>query len=75
MHIVGWIAAGIGIVFISTLLILCVCNRLLSRWACDIMGWHYVDIPANINFDGCSFIAKCSRCGKYVLQDSQGNWF
>lgn len=28
-----------------------------------------------VDFDGCSFHATCSRCGKSVMQDSQGNWF
>ena len=31
-----------------------------NRWLfCRILGWH----------------GRCSRCGKSVMQDSQGNWF
>jgi len=41
---------------------------------CDIMGWHNGK-GGNGSFDGCSIHATCSRCGKEVMQDSQGNWF
>lgn len=58
---------------IGTILILGACNRLLSRWACDVFGWHYVDDIEGC--DGISLTSHCSRCGKAVLQDSQGNWF
>lgn len=26
-------------------------------------------------FDGCSFTSECARCGRRILQDSQGGWF
>lgn len=48
-------------------------NQHLSKWFCDKMGWHLA--PHAQGFDGCSFTGKCPRCGKGVLQDSQGNWF
>lgn len=44
-----------------------------SKWFCTFWGWHKA--PTAQGFDGCSFTGKCPRCGKDVLQDSQGNWF
>jgi len=48
-------------------------NKWLPRWWCDKMGWHLQ--PNNIESDGCSLHGDCTRCGKHVMQDSQGNWF
>ncbi len=45
----------------------------LGVWACDELGWHKA--PVKQSFDGCSFGGKCPRCGRPVLQDSQGDWF
>jgi hypothetical protein len=44
-----------------------------STWFCEKLGWHRA--PTNVGFDGCSRTGTCPRCGKSVLQDSQGNWF
>lgn len=44
-----------------------------NKWFCKHMGWHTT--PERQGFDGCSFTGTCSRCGEYVLQDGQGNWF
>jgi len=41
---------------------------------CKHLGWHDGRGGAK-SFDGCSIHATCSRCGKKVMQDSQGNWF
>lgn len=43
------------------------------RFTHDRLGWGYPD--ASIGFDGCSATSTCVRCGKRLLQDSQGNWF
>lgn len=43
-------------------------------WACDSF-WGEHKAPSETGFDGCSATGKCSRCGKGVLQDSQGGWF
>ena len=40
----------------------------------DILGWHDGK-GSSVGFDGCSATGTCSKCGKSVLQDSQGNWF
>ena len=43
---------------------------------CYQMGWHWVDYnKATQWFDGCSAHNICARCGREVMQDSQGNWF
>lgn len=44
-----------------------------NTWFCNSMGWHKK--PKKIGFDGASLQGVCPRCGKHVLQDSQGNWF
>ena len=48
-------------------------NKRLPEWFCHKLGWHLA--PKAQGFDGCSFKGVCPRCGKPVLQDSQGNWF
>lgn len=62
----------VGLLFLS-LLILALLNKHLPIWFCHKMGWHLAPIAQK--FDGCSFSGDCPRCGKKVLQDSQGNWF
>ena len=49
-------------------------NRRLCPAVCGILKWHNGNDGIR-TFDGCSVHAKCSRCGKQVMQDSQGNWF
>ena len=68
------------IVFLSVLLVLLVLvigaalfNRYLPRWFCDKLAWHMQG--TELAFDGCSMQSVCPRCGKQVMQDSQGNWF
>jgi len=55
------------------MIILALLNKHLPKWFCDKMGWHLS--PESQDFDGCSFNGRCPRCGRFVLQDSQGNWF
>lgn len=45
-----------------------------GRFKCRALGWH---TPRNgkVTFDGASLHAHCGRCGREVMQDSQGNWF
>jgi len=52
---------------------------LIDRWkgttyACKQFGWHNGN-GGSKSFDGCSIHATCSKCGKEVMLDSQGNWF
>jgi predicted RNA-binding Zn-ribbon protein involved in translation (DUF1610 family) len=59
-------------------ILLCLCSRWLPKWyACDAMGWHMR--PQNIVNNGhAGFVhnnGTCPKCGKEVMQDSQGNWF
>lgn len=37
------------------------------------LGWH--KIIKIIGFDGCSIHGICKKCGKELMQDSQGGWF
>lgn len=48
-------------------------NKNLPVWFCINMHWHLK--PLEKGHDGCSASGTCPRCGKEVLQDSQGNWF
>lgn len=43
------------------------------KFFCKFPGWHKA--PLKQGFDGASFHGKCPRCGKKVLQDSNGDWF
>ena len=47
-----------------------------SKWFCENFDWHYVTKKSmDDRFDGCSLHSRCTRCGKKVIQDGQGNWF
>ena len=63
---------GVLISLVSCI-ILVSCNKYLPKWFCVRLGWHLA--PKEQGFDGCSSTGACPRCGKHVLQDSQGNWF
>jgi hypothetical protein len=41
----------------------------IAEW----LGWHKPD--STMSWDGCSFVSRCVRCKKRILQDSQGGWF
>ena len=43
------------------------------RFFCDYLGWH--SPIKQRNFDGCSWQSWCRFCARYILRDSQGNWF
>lgn len=61
------------LIFFLVMVISALLNKYLPKWACTKFGWH---VAPNIKgFDGCSINGECSRCGKRVMQDSQGNWF
>lgn len=65
---------GLFCLFFLVLIILSIIEKYSnSKWYCNVMGWH--KSPELQGFDGCSFTGVCPRCGKSVLQDSQGNWF
>lgn len=46
-----------------------------QKFMCNVMGWHNGNGKSKKSFDGLSFHSTCSRCGKEVMLDSQGNWF
>jgi len=47
-------------------------NRFLPVWFCKHMGRHLA--PKSQEHNGCNMAGDCPRCGKTVLQDSQGGW-
>ena len=67
------IAFRILLVCYLAFLLLTILNRFLPRWFCDKLGWHLA--PREVGFDGANVKGICPRCGKRVMQDSQGNWF
>ena len=54
-------------------------KELKRKFICDTMKWHNGegDKPHHHKDDPLKFLvfSICSRCGKSVQQDSQGNWF
>ena len=74
----------VSIIFYILLTILCLPYVLIivdaiwdTHWSCKLFGWHNGKGQSSdgVSFDGCSVHAQCSKCGKDVMQDSQGNWF
>ena len=47
-------------------------NKFLPKWFCTV-GWHLE--PKEVDAVGINNVGICPRCGKMVIQDSQGNWF
>lgn len=45
-----------------------------KSFRCEVLGWHK---PTEIYVEGLSvtFESTCKRCGRPIMQDSQGNWF
>ena len=70
MSIILCLIAALGI----SMIVLGFCNQFLPVSFCRVLGWH-LSPQQGQGFDGCSFTGICPRCGKQVLQDSQGNWF
>lgn len=61
-------------VLILILLVAAIYGSCINKsWGHKVFGWHYV--TTKIGFDGASLTGVCDKCGKPVLQDSQGNWF
>lgn len=64
-----------GLMCISMLVIHLIDKIFGTKYSCTILGHHDGKRKAEIDFDGASRHAICSKCGIEVLQDSQGNWF
>jgi hypothetical protein len=81
LSITGYPEIGLVLMLSSffTPFVLCLIDKYKgTHWSCDSFGWHNgngqsVSTPSG--FDGCSLHATCSKCGKEVMQDGQGNWF
>ncbi len=52
-------------------------GKIKKKILCDILGWHNGnELMYSIQLAYFGQInATCSRCGKKVMLDSQGNWF
>lgn len=46
-------------------------RKFLNKLLCKL-SWHKVKKGS---FDGCSIHGICERCGRELMQDSQGGWF
>lgn len=73
-----FVLAGLPLIYMLFLLILCywVYPR---KWSCTYLGWHDGEGETKHYKKGDVFLVNlsstCSKCGKPVIQDSQGNWF
>jgi hypothetical protein len=78
-HNAPWYAIMImsffGLMCIAILVIHSIDKIFKTKFGCTILGHHDGKGKAEIDFDGCSRHAMCSKCGLEVMQDSQGNWF
>ena len=55
---------------------LCLIDRIYdTSFSCRFYHWHDGKGAGKARFDGCSLHSTCSKCGKEVMQDGQGNWF
>ena len=71
----GTIVIGLLLLVFVTPFVLCAYDlKFGTAYSCRTWGWHNGKDGAQ-SFDGCSVHASCSKCGKEVMQDSQGNWF
>jgi len=74
MNAIGFIPLGLGIP-LTVMFVLMVLDLIFKfRWTCKAFGWHDGN-AGGCTFDGASVHARCSKCSKEVMQDSQGNWF
>ena len=50
---------------------------LSKKILCDLLKWHNGkgSTPLYSEKEGVNLHSICSRCGKTVIRDSQGNWF
>lgn len=78
MMILGIIIGTVTIGFVILMFLLFLIGGLIKHkktrkpFTC-CLGYHRP--IGRIDFDGCSLICSCKKCGSKLLQDSQGNWF
>jgi hypothetical protein len=71
-----WLFVGLLVALFAAPPLLCLVDRVRgASYSCRIFGWHNGKGDGKQFFDGCSMHAQCSKCGKEVMMDSQGNWF
>ena len=70
------IVAVIGVPILTLFILMAGDSIFKWKWTCKTFGWHDGDDCSNgYGFDGCNIHSVCSKCGKSVMQDGQGNWF
>ena len=45
-----------------------------KSFRCEFLGWHK-PTKITVPYLSINFHSTCARCGREILQDSQGNWF
>ncbi len=78
MVILGIIIGSVTIGFVVLMFLLFLIGGLIQHKKTKkpltcCLGYHRP--VGKIDFDGCSLICCCKKCGSKLLQDSQGNWF
>ena len=46
---------------------------MIRRILCGWLGWHRPG--PDVTPRGINLHARCARCGREIMRDSQGNWF
>ena len=79
MVLMYFVIGILGCVFVCPYILLIVDRFKGTHYSCTMWGWHNgkggVSYAGEMTNDGCSNHGTCSKCGKHVMQDSQGNWF
>ena len=73
--LLGIVIVGVLIIFSLPFALSALDTVLGTHYSCDIFGWHNGKGSDTLRHDGASVHSRCSKCGKSVMQDSQGNWF
>lgn len=45
-----------------------------KSFRCEVLGWHK-PTEIYVKWLSVTFESVCKRCGRPIMQDSQGNWF
>lgn len=76
--VVGIVVLSAGVLSVGVLFVGLLYDQIIgfkSPFFCRKLGWHDGNGRGAKFFDGCSVHSTCSRCGKEVMRDGQGNWF
>lgn len=69
----------LGVVLVPLVIMILDRTVLPMKWTCRVFGWHNGNGTSPDYKAGdvlrVNLTSTCSKCGKEVIQDSQGNWF